>query len=134
MIELTNKSQYYLLCRGLFEKPTAGLSCFDRCKNNVGYKLGGRRCSTSPLHWKQAYHTSKLTGAQWVKELIYSTACWKVRLLKFPPLPASDLFPTKNSTNAVSLVRSKHLQQALQCVKEGVVWVKEQDGVHVLRL
>lgn len=24
----------------------------------------------SPLYWKQAYHTSKLTGADWVKELI----------------------------------------------------------------
>jgi len=24
----------------------------------------------SPLYWKQAYHTSQLTGAGWVKELI----------------------------------------------------------------
>ncbi len=25
---------------------------------------------SSPLYWKQPYHTSKLTGAEWVKELI----------------------------------------------------------------
>jgi hypothetical protein len=25
----------------------------------------------SPLYWKQEYHTSKLTGAEWVEELIY---------------------------------------------------------------
>jgi hypothetical protein len=25
----------------------------------------------SPLYWKQDYHTSALTGAAWVKELIY---------------------------------------------------------------
>ena len=24
----------------------------------------------SPIYWKQAYHTSKLTGEEWVKELI----------------------------------------------------------------
>ena len=24
----------------------------------------------SPLYWKQSYHTSKLSGAEWVKELI----------------------------------------------------------------
>ena len=25
----------------------------------------------SPLYWKQEYHTSRLTGKAWVKELIY---------------------------------------------------------------
>lgn len=25
----------------------------------------------SPLYWKQPYHTSKLSGAEWVKELIH---------------------------------------------------------------
>ena len=27
----------------------------------------------APLYWKQDYHTSKLTGAQWVEELIRAT-------------------------------------------------------------
>jgi len=40
---LINESQYHLLCQGLFEKPTRGWFCDDKCKKNAGFRVGSGR-------------------------------------------------------------------------------------------